>query len=157
MIALLGDTHLPRGRRRLSDECLRLLARAELILHVGDFVAASVLAELRELAPVEAVHGNVDEPGLQALLPERLVVEAGGLRIALVHDGGRRAGREERPRSWFPDAGLVAYGHNHLPEVTHAGGAWTVNPGSPTEPRRAPAPTMVVVHAGRPQLVELAP
>ena len=155
MIALLGDTHLPKGRRRLPDDCLRVLGAADLILHVGDFVAASVLAELQELAPVEAVHGNVDEQALRASLPERLVVEAEGVRIGLVHDAGRRAGREARLRSWFPECDLIGYGHSHLPEVKRDGGTWIVNPGSPTEPRRAPAPTMAVWHEGRPALVEL--
>ena len=34
-----------------------------------------MLEELRGFAPVEAVHGNMDEPALARLLPERRVVE----------------------------------------------------------------------------------
>jgi uncharacterized protein len=126
-----------------------------LILHVGDFTAASVLDDLRARAPVAAVHGNVDDASLRRSLPGRLVVEAEGLRIGLVHDPGSRPGRHERLRGWFPGCDVVAYGHTHLPELEENGGVWIVNPGSPTERRRAPAHTMVVVDGSTPELVEL--
>ena len=64
---------MPRGARRLPDECLRRLATADLILHAGDVVAAPVLEELGRLAPVEAVAGNMDDAELLATLPERRV------------------------------------------------------------------------------------
>lgn len=153
MLALVGDTHLPRGSRRLPDACVELLREASLVLHLGDFTAASVLEELRALAPVEAVQGNMDEWPLRELLPERLVVEAEGLRIGLVHDPGPASGRHARLRRLFPDCGLVAYGHTHMPEATLVDGVWFVNPGSPTERRRAPAHTMAVVRGGVPEIV----
>jgi hypothetical protein len=150
---------MPRGSRRLPDECLRLLAESDLIVHAGDFVALSVLEELARLAPVAAVHGNMDEPELGAALPERRVVEVGESRIGLVHDGGPRASRAERLAGWFPGCDAVVYGHSHLPEVTRHGNLWILNPGSPTERRRAPRRTMMVLVAAgnglRPGLVEL--
>ena len=155
MIALLADTHLPRGARRLPDACLRVLERADLIVHAGDFTAASVLDELRAFAPVEAVHGNVDEPALRMHLPERHVVESEGLRLGVVHDAGVREDRAERLARWFPECDIVVYGHTHRPETTAVGAMWIVNPGSPTERRRSPAHTMAVVRDGRPTLVEL--
>ena len=157
MIAVLGDTHLPRGARRLSDECVQVLEAADLILHVGDFTAVSVLDELRSLAPVAAVYGNVDEPGVREQLPERLVVEVEHLRIGLVHDAGGRTGRHERLRAWFPGCDLVCYGHSHLPELERHRRVWIVNPGSPTDRRRAPTRTMAVVREGEPALIDLGP
>jgi putative phosphoesterase len=124
---------------------------------VGDFTAAEVLAELRAFGPLAAVCGNMDEPALMAALPERLVAEAEGLRIGLVHDAGPRRGRHERLRAAFPDCDLIVYGHSHEPEVALTGATWIVNPGSPTERRRARAHTMAVVEAGVPRLVELGP
>jgi uncharacterized protein len=132
-----------------------VLERADLILHVGDLTAASVLEELRGLAPVEAVRGNMDEPALRELLPERLVVAAEGVRFGLVHDGGSAAGRSDRLAALFPGCQVVAYGHSHVPEVTRADETWIVNPGSPTERRRAPFHSFVVVADGEPQLVRL--
>ena len=124
-------------------------------MHTGDFTAFGVLEELRKLGRVEAVHGNMDDAALRQLLPERLVVEHDGLRIGVAHSGGRRTGREARLRAWFPDCDLVAYGHSHQPEIARYEGCWIVNPGSPTERRRAPAHTMAVVENGTPRLVEV--
>jgi putative phosphoesterase len=145
LIAVLSDTHLPRGARRLPDACLELIGRADLVLHAGDFVRSTVLDELAVLAPVEAVHGNIDEPALQALLPERRVVESGGVRIGMVHDAGPRAGRAERLVHAFPGCAAVVYGHTHQPELTRHGGVWILNPGSPTERRRAPHRSLIAL------------
>lgn len=155
MIALVGDTHLPRGARRLPEACVEILRAVDLIVHTGDFTALSVLEQLRMLGRIEAVHGNMDEPAVCELLPARLVVESEGLRIGVVHSGGPRAGREARLRRWFPECDLIAYGHSHQPEVVSYDGCWIVNPGSPTERRRAPAHTIAVVENGRPRLVEV--
>jgi putative phosphoesterase len=116
-----------------------------------------VLEELRRVGRVEAVLGNMDEAALREELPTHQVVDAKGLRIGLVHDPGPRERRHERLRERFPGCDLIGYGHPHLPEVRRSGDVWIVNPGSPTERRRAPAHTMVVIRDGRPELVELPP
>ena len=146
---------MPRGSRRLPDPCLRLLSSAELILHAGDFVAEAVLAELEELAPVTGVHGNMDEAALKARLPERCVVEAAGMRIGMVHDAGPRGDRADRLLNGFAHCDVIVYGHTHLPELRKHGSRWIVNPGSPTERRRASARTMALLHDGIPRLIAL--
>ena len=86
-LAIISDTHLPRGTRRLPEACVARLHAADLILHAGDIATVAVLREIEALGPpVAAVHGNVDEPGLAALLPAERIVEADGARIAMVHD-----------------------------------------------------------------------
>jgi uncharacterized protein len=147
LIAVISDTHLPRGARRLPDACLERIAAADLLLHAGDFVTVEVLRELEALGPpVAAVHGNVDSAELRGLLPAERVVGAEGARIALIHDAGPRAGRLGRMRRRFGDrAGAVVFGHSHLPlHETGEDGFQIFNPGSPTERRRAPAHTMGV-------------
>lgn len=140
---------------------MRRLESAELILHAGDFVAASVLDDLRELAPVEAVAGNMDEPELLAELPERRVVEVGGARIGMVHVAGPAAGRSGRLAAAFAGCDAVVYAHTHIPEVSRVGDLWILNPGSPTERRGAPAHSLLVLEidsgAIRPELVTLSP
>jgi len=152
---------MPRGSRRLPRACVERLKSADLIVHAGDFVAASVLDELERIAPVEAVAGNMDEAELLARLPERRVVEVGGVRIGLVHAPGTRMGRGERLAAAFPGCDAVVYGHTHVPEVARAGRVWVLNPGSPTERRSAPAHSMLVLEIDspeiRPQLVTLSP
>ena len=104
-----------------------------------------MLREVEAFAPVEAVFGNMDEPALQAELPERRMVEVEGVRIGLVHIAGARAGREERLVSWFPGCDAVVYGHTHIPQVEQHRGVWVLNPGSPTERRRAAQHSMLVL------------
>ena len=159
-VAVISDTHLPRGARRLPDECLRLLERADLILHGGDFVAEAFLDELRAIGPpLEAVHGNMDEPALKETLPRERVVEAGETRIGMVHIAGPAAGREARLAARFPDCQAVVYGHTHVPHVEQFQHLWILNPGSPTERRAAPVHSMLVLQIRRgritPQLVTL--
>ena len=159
-VAVISDTHLPRGTRQLPDECLRLLRGADLILHGGDLVSSAFLDELRALGPpVEAVYGNMDEHALKELLPLEHVVEAEGARIGMVHIAGPRAGREARLAARFPDCDAVVYGHTHVPQVERFQHLWILNPGSPTERRTAPVRSMLVlaVRAGRvtPELITL--
>jgi uncharacterized protein len=108
-------------------------------------VAAPVLRELEAFAPVEAVFGNMDEPALQETLSERRVVAVEGVRIGMVHVPGERPGREERLVSWFPGCDAVVYGHTHLPQLEQHRGVWILNPGSPTERRRAPHRSLIVL------------
>ena len=115
LIAIISDTHMPRGPRRLPDACVERLHAADLILHAGDVMAEEALDELDAIGPpVVAVHGNVDSAGLRARLPAERVVEAEDARIAMVHDSGPRRGRLERLRARFPDADAVVFGHSHM-------------------------------------------
>lgn len=145
-LAIISDTHLPKGRRTLPDECRRRLAAADAILHAGDLNAASVLDELRAIGPrVHAVRGNVDEPALLRELPETLELELAGVCVAMVHDSGPSAGRLARMRRRFPNADVVVFGHSHMPLLeTHESGPILLNPGSPTERRRSPSHAMAV-------------
>jgi uncharacterized protein len=143
-LAVISDTHLPRGARRLPDRCVALLRDADAILHAGDFTSAATLAELRALGPpLHAVYGNVDEPPVLAALPAALMLEIEGARIAMVHDSGPAAGRMARMRKRFPDADAVVFGHSHIPlHETGPDGFQLFNPGSPTDRRRQPVHTM---------------
>ena len=143
-LAVISDTHLPRGRRRLPDRCVELLRGADAILHAGDVSTVGVLAEIRALGPpVHAVHGNVDEPAVVAELPTELQLELDGVRIAMLHDSGQAAGRMARMRARFPGAGAVVFGHSHIPlHETGPDGLQLFNPGSPTDRRRQPRHTM---------------
>jgi putative phosphoesterase len=137
-LALIADTHLPRGDRHLTESCIEVLRSADLIVHAGDFSAAAVLAELRRLGPVEAVHGNVDSAELRQELPETLSLELGGTVLGVIHDAGPVKDRLERLRARFPEADAVVFGHSHMPLHEERDGFQIFNPGSPTERRRAP-------------------
>jgi putative phosphoesterase len=159
-VAVVSDSHLPRGARRLPDACVERLRGADLILHAGDLVSVAFLEELRSLGPrVAAVHGNMDEPVLKEMLPAERVIEAAGARIGMVHAAGPAAAREARLAARFPDCDAVVYGHTHVPQVERFQHLWILNPGSPTERRGAPFHAMLVleIDGGRvvPELVRL--
>jgi uncharacterized protein len=153
-VAVISDTHLPRGTRRLPEECVERLGAAALILHAGHISSAAFLAELQLLGPpVKAVAGNVDEAALRESLPPQLIVQVGRQRIALVHDPRVWAGREARLLRRFPDCEAIVYGHTHLPQVERWQGVWILNPGSPTERRRAPSRSMLELSVKREGIV----
>jgi putative phosphoesterase len=152
LLAVISDTHLPRGARRLPDACVERLRAADLILHAGDFVTVAVLEEIEAIGPpVVGVHGNVDEPAVAMRLPPARMVDADGARIAMVHDAGAAAGRLERMRRRFPGADAVVFGHSHIPlhETDYDAGFQIFNPGSPTDRRRQPRFTMGLCRADR--------
>jgi uncharacterized protein len=164
LIAVISDTHMPRGARRLPEACVERIASADLLLHAGDLMTVEVLRQLEAVGPpVAAVHGNMDTAELRRLLPAEQVVEANGVRIAMLHDAGPRTGRLGRMRRRFGDrADAVVFGHSHLPLHERAPDGFQIfNPGSPTERRRAPVHTMGIarVESGKLQfeLIELIP
>jgi uncharacterized protein len=147
MIAVIADTHMPKGERALPPECVERIRAAEALIHAGDLSAASVLAELEALCPVvHAVHGNVDDAELRRRLPESVELEVDGRAVAVVHDAGPAKGRLARLRARFPAADAVVFGHSHLP-LHEEDGFQIFNPGSPTERRRAPRRSMGLLHA----------
>jgi putative phosphoesterase len=145
-VAIISDTHMPRGERRLPDGCLERLAGAQAIVHAGDLCTLAVLCELQALGPpVTAVHGNVDDPATRAALPQTAQLRAGMRTIAVLHDAGPAVGRLARMRRRFPHADAVIFGHSHIPLLQTAPDGFAIlNPGSPTERRRAVHHTMAL-------------
>ncbi len=145
-VLVLADTHLRRGRlRRLPDVVYDELARADAILHAGDFTEPELVDELRGFAPLHAVLGNNDAE-LFGRLPETEVVTLGGVRVAIIHDSGAAAGRDRRMARRFPGAAVVVYGHSHAPDARPGlDGQLLFNPGSPTERRAQPRHTFGIL------------
>ena len=142
-VALIADTHLPRGDRELPSRCVEEIATADLLLHAGDIRTEETLAMLRTLGtPVQAVRGNVDSPQLAASLPEEVSLQLEGVTVSMLHDAGPAKGRLARMRSRFPESDVVIFGHSHMPLHEELDGFQIFNPGSPTERRRAPTHTM---------------
>jgi hypothetical protein len=144
-LALISDTHMPKGARRLPDDCVARLEAADLIIHAGDLTELEVLREIESYGPTVAVHGNVDSAEVRAELPEALELDANGATIAVIHDAGFARGRVERLRARFSDADAVVFGHSHIPLHERAPDGFQIfNPGSPTERRRSPKHTIGV-------------
>jgi putative phosphoesterase len=160
-VVVLADTHLRPGRdKRLPDAAYDELARADLILHAGDVVTRDLLDELGGFAPVRAVLGNNDI-GLTGVVPEADAFDVDGVRVAMIHDSGPRAGRERRMKKRFPGAAVVVFGHSHIPwNDTGIDGQVLFNPGSAVDRRAQPHRTLGVLDLGdgrirRRRIVEL--
>ncbi len=125
-IGVIADTH------GLFDRAvLRHFQDVDHILHAGDIGDQSVIDQLKALAPVTAVSGNVDGYERSGFPPET-VLELGGRRIAVKHiifEGGKmtKEGRAflERTR---PD--VCVFGHTHQPTAQWFGSTLLFNPGS---------------------------
>jgi putative phosphoesterase len=141
-VLITADTHVPDFARSLPRELLRAAERAEVILHAGDATSADVLAELAAFAPVHAAIGNIDSWDVAewGARPE-VEIELAGVHVSMIHDAGPREGRLRRLRRRFPDAGLVVFGHSHIPLDEEDGAFRIFNPGSPTWKRRAATAT----------------
>ena len=139
---VVSDTHLGADLGKLPAEVWAAADRSDVILHAGDVVTGELLDALGQRAPIHAVLGNNDR-GLIGRLPDRLELELAGVRVAMVHDSGARAGRERRMRRWFPEADLVVFGHSHEPiDQEGVDGQRLFNPGSAVQRRRQPHRTI---------------
>lgn len=142
-VAVLSDTHAPRFWKVCPPSVAAVLEHVDLILHAGDVCRATVLDELSAWAPVRAVLGNNDGADVRDWgAPETLQLQLEGLSVAMIHDSGPAKGRTNRLRQRFPDARLVVFGHSHIPFDETSDGQRIFNPGSPTDKRRQPRPTM---------------
>jgi putative phosphoesterase len=154
-IAVLSDTHAPRHWKRCPPAVARRLEGADLILHAGDVCRAFVLEELAAFAPVHAVLGNNDTADVAEWgAPATLQLDLDGLQVGMVHDAGDAKGRLRRMRRRFPTAGLVVFGHSHIPLDVADGDLRIFNPGSPTDRRRQPRGTVGLLRVEAGELVE---
>jgi hypothetical protein len=156
-IVAISDTHAPRRWKSCPPAVAAQLRGADLILHAGDVCTASVLDELAQYAPVRAVLGNNDGPDVAAWgAPETLSLDLDGLLVAMIHDSGAKTGRLRRMRRRFPEAGLVVFGHSHIPldEVDQGDGLRVFNPGSPTDRRRQPHGTIGLLTVAEGRLIQ---
>ena len=145
-VIAISDTHAPRFWKSCPAAVAAQLRTADLILHAGDVCVAAVLEELAQYAPVHVVLGNNDRPDVAAWgAPPVRELDIDGLAVGLIHDSGAAKGRLRRMQATFPSAGLVVFGHSHIPLDEADGQVRIVNPGSPTDRRRQPHGTLAVL------------
>ncbi|MAL98103.1 MAG: YfcE family phosphodiesterase [Alteromonadaceae bacterium] len=130
-VGVISDTH---GLMR--PEALAALDGSDLILHGGDIGKPAVLDALREVAPVEAIRGNVDTGDWAQVVPWRRNLELAGMSVHLLHNIA-----ELEPRD-VESLDAVVFGHSHKPRNETLGGVLYFNPGS-AGPRRFKLPVTV--------------
>jgi len=131
-IGVISDTH-----RLVRPEALTALDGVEHIIHAGDIGAPDVIAELRRIAPVTAIRGNVDVGDWAREFPETAVVKLGGIMIYVIHN---IINLDLDPRA--SEFSAVVYGHSHAPNQHTKDGVLYFNPGS-AGPRRFHLPVSI--------------
>lgn len=142
-LLIISDTHIPARAKNLPSEVWDEVDRADIVMHAGDWVVPALLDELEDRAiRLIGVFGNNDGAELRRRLPEVARATLDGLRVAVVHETGGKAGRELRADRDYQDVDLLIFGHSHIPwDTVSPGGLRLLNPGSPTDRRRQPACT----------------
>jgi putative phosphoesterase len=134
-VGLIADTHVPARARCIPKMVFKIFENADFIVHAGDLVRLSVIDELEQLAPVLAVHGNMDGPEVSGALPKMNSLKIYGWKIGVMHDPntlfGRGKMREIAKQNGF---NVLVYGHTHNANVKWEGTTLYINPGSPTNP-----------------------
>jgi putative phosphoesterase len=133
-LGLISDTH-----GLLRPEALRALAGCDRIVHAGDVGGAGIVEQLRAIAPVTAVRGNVDRGEWAQELPADAVVSVAGTALYVLHDVHDL---DLSPAA----AGMAAVisGHSHQPSIREEGGVLYLNPGS-AGPRRFRLPVTLAI------------
>ncbi len=155
---MLADTHVPKRAHDLPALVWDAVEAADVVVHAGDWVDVALLDALEARSRrLLACWGNNDGPDLRARLPEVARAEIGGVRIAVVHETGAAAGREERCAAAYPDTDVLVFGHSHIPwDTTTPTGLRLLNPGSPTDRRRQPACTYLTLEARNGRVEDVA-
>ena len=154
-LGIIADTH---GKVRPSVR--EVFAKVDRILHAGDVGGGEVLDELELLAPVTAVHGNVDGGVMRRRLPQVAEIELDGFLFVVTHGDQFGSPEPERLKAAFPRADVIVYGHTHqalirdLPDFTVV-----INPGA-AGPRRfdlQPSVAIMETEPGIPPRARIVP
>lgn len=142
-LVVVADTHSQPHKNALR--LIRELA-PDAIVHGGDIGDLSVLEQLKTIAPVLAVRGNIDERASD--LPDVLSIdiqsgESSVLKLLLMHIAvyGPKIRADARKLAIERDAKLILCGHSHVPFIGRDRGLTVFNPGS-IGPRRMHLPIL---------------
>jgi putative phosphoesterase len=134
-VGLISDTHVPVRARCIPKKVFQVFESVDFIVHAGDLVELSVIDELEQLAPVLAVHGNMDGPEVSGALPKLNSLKVIDWKIGVMHDPNTLFGmgkmREIAKQNGF---NVFVYGHTHNSGIKWEGKTLYINPGSPTNP-----------------------
>jgi len=128
-IGVLSDTHLREYHPEIAQRLAKAFQGVDMVLHAGDLVSLKVL-DLLEAPQVHAVCGNMDDHAVAMTLPRKLVIEAKGFKIGLIHGWGPPVGLAGRVAGEFSGVDCIVFGHSHRPMNLRQAGVLMFNPGS---------------------------
>lgn len=113
-IGLLADTH-----HYFDPSIETYFGQCDEIWHAGDFGDISIVDQLRKIAPVRGVYGNIDGSDIKQEFPLNLRFEVEGVDVFMTHIGGQ-PGRYALPirqelEENTPDVFIC--GHSHILKI----------------------------------------
>lgn len=128
-IGIISDTHGYMDARIKAH-----LSPCDEIWHGGDIGSINIESDVFENKVIRAVHGNIDDAHTRQLYPEQLIFEVEGVKIGMLHIGGRpgRPSAAMRLMVAHHSLHMVITGHSHIPVVVQDRdlGVLFVNPGA---------------------------
>ena len=135
IIGLISDTHVPKRALCVPKRVFEIFQNVDYIIHAGDLVELSVIDELEQVAPVLAVHGNMDAIEVSSAFPELNSLKIFDWKIGVMHDPKTINGSVEMLNIAKANGfNVFVYGHTHSSRIKYEGDLLCVNPGSPTDP-----------------------
>jgi uncharacterized protein len=113
-IGLLSDTH-----GYMDESILDALRGSDRILHAGDIGSPEVIHALQQVAPVDAVYGNIDGAALRREHPESISLVMEEVHIYMTHIGGYpgRYPASVRQNLLSLKPNLFICGHSHILKI----------------------------------------
>jgi putative phosphoesterase len=135
IIGLISDTHIPKRAKCIPQRVFEIFKNVDFIIHAGDLVELSVIDELEQVAPVLAVHGNMDSPEVSNGLPKLDSLKIFDWKIGVMHDPELLNGNQEMVElAKQYGFNVFVYGHTHTSRIKWEEKTLYINPGSPTDP-----------------------
>ena len=136
-ITVISDTHISTVSNNLDHKMLDDIKSSDICLHAGDFTEYKVFKELSNFTKVYGVCGNMDDSQIKKELPERMIIDVEGIKIALTHGRGSPIKVMDSIKIIFEnsyqDIDIFIFGHSHIPLDKIINGKIYFNPGSPTD------------------------
>jgi len=154
-IGVISDTH-----SKMHTRVFDLFVGVDHILHAGDIGKPEIITELRGIAPVTAVYGNVDSFPLVSQFPERVVLTFEGRKILMTHIVDDRTAQGIRlliHSTNEPEISVIIYGHTHEARIEVAENVLLFNPGSagPARWQTKSSVGLLTIESGQPPSAEI--
>jgi len=147
IVGVISDTH-----GLIRKEVTSAFKGVDLIIHAGDIGNLDVLVELKKIAPVKAVRGNMDGGEWALKLPASEIIKIGKVLLYVLHDVYRL---DLDPATTGIHA--VINGHTHRASSEYKNGVLHLNPGTagPFKPPVSVARLTIQEKSIEPYFVEL--
>jgi len=133
-VGLISDTHVPKMARCIPKKVFEVFEKADYIIHAGDLVELAVVDELEQIAPVLAVHGNMDGLEVTNALPIFNALRVFDWRICVIHDQNSLSVNDKIAVVNKRNFDVFVCGHTHTAAIKWEGKVLYINPGSATDP-----------------------